>query len=103
VGDVVSTVPAAGALVRGGDGIELITSTGVCMVLVPNVVGFDSNTANSSMTASHLVAAFSDAVIGTCQPTQAPGTVFSQTPLGGTMAPYGSTVDLTVCPGPLSY
>jgi beta-lactam-binding protein with PASTA domain len=103
VGDVVSSVPAAGALVKGGEGIELITSTGVCMVLVPNVVGFDSNTAQSSMTGSHLVAAFSAAPIGTCQPTQAPGTVLTQTPVGGTMAPYGSTVDLTVCPGPLSY
>jgi eukaryotic-like serine/threonine-protein kinase len=102
-GDVVSTVPASGAPVSAGDSVELITSTGVCQVQVPNVVGFTSSQANTAITSANLVAAFQDAPTGTCPPTEAPGTVLSQNVQPATEAPYGSTVDLTVCPDPLSY
>jgi beta-lactam-binding protein with PASTA domain len=103
VGDVVSTVPAAGQLVKANEGIELITSTGACEVLVPYVLGDTSSAAQAAMTSANLVAAFSAAPIGTCPPTEASGTVLTQSVNGGANAPYGSTVDLTVCPGPLSY
>jgi beta-lactam-binding protein with PASTA domain len=102
-GLVVSTIPAAGAPVKAGAAIELVTSSGVCNVVVPNVVGFGSNAATSSLTANHLVGAFSDAPLGTCPVTEAPGTVLTQSVQGGDNAPYGSTIDLTVCPGPLDY
>jgi serine/threonine-protein kinase len=103
VGDVVSSVPAAGAPVSAGDSVELITSTGVCQVMVPNVVGFTSSQAQAAMTNANLVAAFEQAPQGTCPPTEAAGTVLSQNVAPATEAPYGSTVDLTVCPDPLSY
>jgi beta-lactam-binding protein with PASTA domain len=103
VGDVVSTLPAAGAPVSAGASIELLTSTGVCQVQVPNVVGFTSSQANTALTSANLVAAFEQAPVGTCPPTEAPGTVLSQNVAPATEAAYGSTVDLTVCPDPLSY
>jgi len=103
VGNVVSTLPAAGAPVSAGASIELLTSTGVCQVQVPNVVGFTSSQASTAMTSANLVAAFAPAPAGTCPPTEAPGTVLSQNVAPATEAPYGSTVDLTVCPDPLSY
>jgi serine/threonine-protein kinase len=103
VGNVVSTIPAAGQPVKAGDAVELVTSSGVCMVQVPNVVGFTSSQANTALTTAHLIGAFSSAPIGTCPTTEAPGTVLTQSVQAGTSAPYGSTVDLTVCPGPLGY
>ena len=98
-----STIPAAGQPVKAGDAVELVTSSGVCMVQVPNVVGFTSSQANTALTTAHLIGAFSSAPIGTCPTTEAPGTVLTQSVQAGTSAPYGSTVDLTVCPGPLGY
>ena len=103
VGYVVSTVPAAGALVKATDAIEFITSSGVCAVQVPYVLGFSSTAANASLMSANFVAAFSPAPLGTCPTTEAPGTVLTQSVPGGSTAPYGSTIDLTVCPGPLSY
>jgi serine/threonine-protein kinase len=102
-GLVVSTVPSVGSLVKAGAAIELVTSSGVCNVIVPNVVGFGSGAATSSLTAAHLVGAFEPAPQGTCPVTEAPGTVLTQSVQGGDTAPYGSTIDLTVCPGPLDY
>jgi serine/threonine-protein kinase len=103
VGNVVSTIPAAGQPVKAGDAVELVTSSGVCMVQVPNVVGFTSGQATTALTNAHLIGAFSSAPIGTCPTTEAAGTVLTQSVQAGTSAPYGSTVDLTVCPGPLGY
>ena len=102
-GLVVSTIPAAGAPVKAGAAIELVTSSGVCNVVVPNVVGEGQAAANSALTAQNLVGAFSDAPLGTCPVTESPGTVLTQSIAGGSSAPYGSTVNLTVCPGPLGY
>jgi serine/threonine-protein kinase len=102
-GLVVSTIPPAGSPVKPGTAVELVTSSGVCEVVVPNVVGFGSNAATASLTANHLVGAFTDAALGTCPVTEAPGTVLSQSVAGGDNAPYGSTIDLTVCPAPLDY
>jgi serine/threonine-protein kinase len=103
VGNVVSTVPPAGAQVKPGDTVEFLTSSGPCMVPVPDVVTDSSTDAQTALTAGNLVAAFEQAPPGTCPPTEAPGTVLSQNPSAGVQAPYGSTVDLTVCPDPLSY
>jgi beta-lactam-binding protein with PASTA domain len=100
VGYVVSTVPAAYSLVRATDDIEFITSSGVCPVQVPYVLGFSTSAANSSLMSAKFVPAFSQAPIGTCPPTEAPGTVVTQSVPGGNTAPYGSTIDLTVCPSP---
>ncbi len=100
VGNVVRTVPAAGAPVKGGTAVELITSSGVCVVQVPNVVGFTSAQANTALMDANLIGAFSQAPVGSCPATEAPGTVITQSVAAGTTAPYGSTVDVTVCPNP---
>jgi len=94
-------VPAAGQPVKGGDAVELITSSGVCVVQVPNVVGSTSAQANTALMNSNLIGAFSQAPVGSCPATEAPGTVLTQSVAPFTTAPYGSTVDLTVCPNPV--
>ena len=103
VGNVVSTVPPEGAQVKPGDTVEFLTSSGPCMVPVPDVVTDSSTDAQAALTAGNLVAAFQQAPPGTCPATEASGTVLSQSPSAGVQAPYGSTVDLTVCPDPLPY
>jgi serine/threonine-protein kinase len=103
VGNVVSTVPPAGAEVKPGDSVEFLTSSGPCMVNVPDVVTDSSTDAQAALTAANLNASFAPAPPGTCPSTEAAGTVLSQAPTAGTQAPYGSTVDLTVCPDPLGY
>jgi serine/threonine-protein kinase len=103
VGNVVSTVPPAGAQVKPGDTVEFLTSSGPCMVPVPDVVTDSSTDAQAALTAGNLVVDFQQAPFGTCPPTEATGTVLSQSPSAGTQAPYGSTVELTVCPGSPSY
>jgi beta-lactam-binding protein with PASTA domain len=80
--------------------VELITSSGVCVVQVPNVVGFTSAQANTALMDANLIGAFSQAPVGSCPATEAPGTVITQSVAAGTTAPYGSTVDVTVCPNP---
>jgi beta-lactam-binding protein with PASTA domain len=103
VGNVVSTVPPAGAQVKPGDTVEFLTSSGPCMVPVPDVVTDSSTDAQAALTAGNLVADFQQAPFGTCPATESTGTVLSQSPSAGTQAPYGSTVELTVCPGSVSY
>ena len=73
------------------------------MVVVPNVINDLQSDAQSTLSSYNLIGDFSDAPLGTCPATEAAGTVITETPAGGSTAPYGSTVDLTVCPGPLSY
>jgi serine/threonine-protein kinase len=97
-GNVVKTDPVAGTPVAAGTAIKLITSSGVCQVIVPNVVGDTQSTANSALTAQGLVAAFTTADTTLCTPAQN-GQVVSQSAPGGSSVPYNSTIDLAVCQG----
>ena len=95
-GLVVNTIPAIGTLVKSGTAIELVTSTGFCQVVVPNVVGDTTSAASSALTAQGLLNSQSAADPSTCAPTQV-GTVVNQSAAPGSQVPYNSTVYLTVC------
>ncbi len=95
-GLVVSTMPAAAAQVTAGTSIELITSSGVCQVVVPNVVNLSQGAATSQLTAQGLMSSVTPADPTQCL-TAAPGTVVTQSDDPGSEVPYNSTVALTVC------
>jgi serine/threonine-protein kinase len=97
-GLVVNTVPAAGQPVKSGSTVQLITSSGGCQVVVPTVIGQSQQAATAALQAQHFVAAVSFAPPGSCLPTAAVGSVFSQSVAGGSSAPYGSTIELQLCP-----
>ena len=95
-GLVVSTMPAAASQVTAGTSIEPITSSGVCQVVVPNVVNLSQSAATSQLTAQGLMSAVAPADPTQCL-TVPPGTVVTQSDDPGSEVPYNSTVDLTVC------
>ncbi len=92
-GQVISTNPPAGTLVSRGTTVDLVVSSGVAQVQVPNVVGQPQGVAQANLAA----AGFKVTVL--TQPATNPGqvgTVISQNPAGNTNAPAGSTVTITV-------
>ncbi len=92
-GQVISTNPPAGTLVSRGTTVDLVVSSGVAQVQVPNVVGQPQGVAQANLAA----AGFKVTVL--TQPATNPGqvgTVISQNPAGNTTAPAGSTVTITV-------
>ena len=95
VGQVVSTTPAVGALLRPGTAVTLIVSRGRAPAEVPNVVGSPTAAARDALTRASLLVSvreeFSDSVPA--------GTVVAQQPAGGLLPP-GSTVELVVSQGP---
>ncbi len=95
-GLVLGTNPAAGTQVKAGTSITLVTSSGVCNVYVPDVVGSTQSAAVSTMQSQGLQTSVSSADPTLCSPSQI-GTVLSQNPSGGTSVLYNSTVDLSVC------
>ena len=98
-GSVVRTVPAAGQMVSAGSSIELVTSSGVCQVVVPNVIGKTVPEASSNLASQGLVLGqISDALPTDCLTPGTSGQITSQNPGPGIMAPFNSTVDVTVCP-----
>jgi serine/threonine-protein kinase len=93
-GDVIDSNPAAGNNVSPNTLVTLYVSTGAAPVTVPNVVGQQEAQAQSALQAKNLqVQVKSDP-----NSTQPSGTVVSQNPSGGTLAP-GSTVTITVSGG----
>jgi len=97
-GDVVATVPAAAQPVKSGASVELITSSGYCNVVVPQVDGLGETQAQAqtALAAQNLVAAFVTGTTG-CSAANA-GDVIAQSAAPGTSVLYGATVTLTVCP-----
>lgn len=95
-GLVVSTVPAAGALVTSGSSVALVLSSGYCQVVVPSVVGDSESVATSLIEGAGLQASFTPDPTGFCAAGASP-TVDSQSVAGGSYATYGSTIDLLVC------
>ena len=98
-GAVLRTVPAAGQMVSAGSSIELVTSSGVCQVVVPNVIGKTVPEASSTLSSQGLVLGqISDALPTDCLTPGTSGEITSQNPGPGISAPFNSTVDVTVCP-----
>ena len=95
-GLVVNSIPPAGTLVNSGTSVQLVTSSGYCMVVVPNVVGRTQAGATSALTSQHLVTSVSPANPAVCQPNQV-GTVVGQSLAPGSSTLFNSTVVISVC------
>jgi beta-lactam-binding protein with PASTA domain len=95
-GLVVVTIPGAGSLVQAGSSVQLVTSSGFCKVVVPNVVGRGQDGATAALKGQGLQAAYSVADPAFCTPSQI-GTVVAQSVAPGSNALYNSTVDLSIC------
>jgi serine/threonine-protein kinase len=95
-GLVISTNPPAGTQVKAGTSIILVTSSGVCQVVVPSVLNMTQGEAASAMTAQGLQTTTVAADPTLCTPSQV-GTVIDQSSPPGSQVPYNSYVTLTVC------
>jgi serine/threonine-protein kinase len=89
-GQVISVEPPAGATAYRGDTVQLVVSKGPPLVEVPNVVGKNESAARAALEAAGFAVQVNKplgfVVFG----------VNSQNPRGGTKAPKGSTVTITV-------
>ena len=100
-GNVVKTSPGANSSVANGSTVTLITSTGVCNVLVPNVSGSASDTevyASNTLAQYGFQTQFNELLPSDSRCTGQSDYVADQNPTGGTLAPYGSTVTMDYCP-----
>ena len=95
-GLVMGTNPAKGANVTAGTTIALITSSGGCPVVVPQLVGRLDVTAQRLLTTAGLVVVENIAAASQCTTAQA-GQVVTQSVAAGQFAPYGSTVTIAYC------
>jgi beta-lactam-binding protein with PASTA domain len=95
-GDVVATNPAANSPVKSGTAIELITSSGYCNVVVPNVVDQVQTAAQQAIAGQGLVPSFVTTSAGCTSATA--GQVIAQSDAPGSSVQFGSTVVLSVCP-----
>jgi eukaryotic-like serine/threonine-protein kinase len=87
--------PRAGERVDQGSSVVLTVSRGAKPVSVPNVVGMSQDNAQSTLANSGFTVSTVE------QNSDAPkGTVVDQSPNGGSEAPDGSTVTITVSKGP---
>ena len=96
-GLVISQSPLAGTQAPYASAVALVVSTGPCNVTVPDVAGQTQAAAEAALTAADLTLG---TVTQACSNTVAAGLVISQTPAGGTLAPFGSAVALVVSTGP---
>jgi len=95
-GLVVGTVPGVGTPVSPGSAVVLVTSSGPCQEPVVGVLNDSQSVATSQLKAQGFLASFTIDPVALCNPG-APATVASENPAGGALAPYGSTIDLTLC------
>ena len=95
---VVRSIPGVGQPVKAGTSVELVTSSGYCQVVVPNVVGITQTEAASKLNAQGLVSSYTPADPNACIGSPI-GTVESQSVAAGSSATYHSTVVLSVCDG----
>ncbi len=97
-GKVASQNPEAGSQASKGSTVSLVISKGPEMVSVPNVIGLSQQVATSRLSDAGL-----EAQVQTEVTSASPdGTVLNQNPSGGTMAPKGSRVTITVAKSPAS-
>jgi serine/threonine-protein kinase len=90
---VINTDPAAGTEVQLGSGVTVFVSSGPAPVRVPDVTGQSQSAAEAALTSAGLTVGTISKQVSS---TQAPGTVISQSPRGGTSVPTGGKVNLTV-------
>lgn len=98
-GQIVSTNPTAGTPVPTASVISLVTSSGPCLVTVPNVVGLTEGSAESTLSATGLGAT----VTHQCSNSIQPQIVLLSTPTAGFSAVAGSSVALSVSSGQCAY
>jgi serine/threonine-protein kinase len=94
-GQVISTTPNGGTLFAQGQRVTVVVSSGVAQFALPNVVGLDQDTAQSTLQDKGLVP-----VIQEQTSDQPEGNVIQQDPLAGTKVSAGDRVTLTVSKGP---
>ena len=96
VGNVVKTSPAAGTNVASGATVTLITSTGVCQIVVPDVTTLITTKALGVLQKSGLTPVVTAAAPSACA-NGTIGTVESQSLAPGSFAPYNSQIIISVC------
>jgi beta-lactam-binding protein with PASTA domain len=93
---IISQSPLAGTTVNTGSRVDLIISLG--QPIVPDIVGLNINDATviitniDNLNIGTITQQYSDTIPA--------GVVISQNPIGGTMVPTGSTIDVLVSLGP---
>ncbi len=98
-GNVITQNPPGGAQVVKGSAVDLVVSSGIAQVIVPNVVGQPQADAAAALTGSglsvgNLTQQSSDII--------AAGNVISQNPVGGSSVASGSAVDLLISTGAIA-
>jgi beta-lactam-binding protein with PASTA domain len=96
-GLVISESPSAGCSVFPNTPVDLLISSGVAKVAVPNVVGDSQAAATTAITAASLSLG---TVTMASSATVASGDVISESPAAGTSVAAQSAVNLTVSSGP---
>jgi beta-lactam-binding protein with PASTA domain len=94
-GDVISQNPAASTIVAFGSAVDIVVSTGPCVV--PDVVGETEADAITEITDANLTVG---TITYSCDDTVPAGSVISQSPAASTVVAFGSAVDLVVSTGP---
>ena len=96
-GDVISQDPVGGTLVVPGSSVDIVISDGPAPIPVPDVVGQAQADAEAAIVSAGLT-------VGTVtmadSDTVPAGDVVSQNPVGGTLVPPGTGVELVVSTGP---
>jgi eukaryotic-like serine/threonine-protein kinase len=92
--DVISTDPAAGATPPVGTPVTVFVSSGKPLSTVPDVTGQSEAAAKSQLQG------FTVTTTTQTSTTAPDGTVISQTPIGGSQVPAGSTVSLVIAKAP---
>ena len=88
-GDVISENPPAGTSVAAGSSVNLVVSSGVALIKVPNVVGLTQAAASSAITAAGLIVGTVTQQSSNAVPS---GDVISENPPAGTSVAAGSSV-----------
>jgi eukaryotic-like serine/threonine-protein kinase len=100
-GNVISTSPGFGATEPKNTKINIVYSSGTAAakgISVPDVIGKSTAAAQNELSGD----GFKVKVVTAQQAGTNPGTVYNQLPLTGTVLKTGSTVTITVTPGPQS-
>jgi len=94
-GAVISQQPTPGSLEKSGTRVDVVVSTGLPSVSIPNLTGLDEAQAETKLKAAYLNPSFTSAY----DETVAPGLVVSRTPTGPT-APWGTKLVVVISKGP---
>jgi serine/threonine-protein kinase len=92
-GYVINTAPAAGESEPSGTCIQLIVSSGSGTGVIPDVVGDSQAAAVAALNAQGFTPSITDETVTNSSQV---GDVISQTPIGGTTDPTGTTVGIVV-------